>query len=420
MDIISKKLYGNDINIEKRNILWNMLGSLVYALTSMIIGIIVNKISGEEIGGIFFFAFTTLGQQLYIIAYFAIRPIQITDTSNRYSFGDYLLLRIITSAIGLILGLTYILLFSRNKVELYICILMLIYKILDALADCYESEWQRKGRLYMAGKSILIRTLVSVFIFVFILYFTKNIILGSICFVLSLICCIYIFLIRPLSYISIDKKFIKYRVIKLFKESSYLFISTFLDLFIFAASKFSVNLIMGSKFNSYYSIIFIPTSIINLMAGFIIRPILGNLSLYYEKKQSDKLKKTIFNISLLIIAFTIISSIFSNFLGGHILKILFGALSKKELKEYTYVLIIVIIGGGFYALMNLLYYILVIFRKEKYILISYIFGSVLAFYISNRAVYSYGLIGAGISYLLLMILLSLIFLFLSYKYMKKI
>ena len=81
MDIISRLMYGSDERVEQRNVLWNMLGSLSYAMVSMCIGIAVSFILGATLGGIFFFAFSTLGQQLYILSYFGIRPIQITDTS---------------------------------------------------------------------------------------------------------------------------------------------------------------------------------------------------------------------------------------------------------------------------------------------------------------------------------------------------
>ena len=66
-----------------------MIGSAVYALTSMLLGSVVMRMLGAGPGGIFFFAFSTMGQHVYIIAYFGMRPVQITDTAVRHSFGDY-------------------------------------------------------------------------------------------------------------------------------------------------------------------------------------------------------------------------------------------------------------------------------------------------------------------------------------------
>ena len=67
---------------ERSAYFWNMLGSLVYAVTSMLLGVAVTRLAGAYAGGVFFFGFSTLGQQLYIVSYFGMRPIQVTDISN--------------------------------------------------------------------------------------------------------------------------------------------------------------------------------------------------------------------------------------------------------------------------------------------------------------------------------------------------
>lgn len=420
MDIISKILYGNNNNIEKRNVLWNMLGSLIYAMTSMSIGIIASRLIGAELGGIFFFAFATLGQQLYTLAYFGIRPIQITDMAYRYSFGDYRGLRFITSAIAILLGVLYTIFKARTRIEFIIYILMILYKVLDAVADCYESEWQRKGRLYIAGKSLALRTLISLFVFIVVISISKNLIFAGIAFVLSLVFCIYLFAISPLMntkpVISVSKAKIK----ELFSDSKWLFISTFLDLYIFAASKFALNSVMGGIYNSYYSTIFIPTSIINLMAGFVIRPTLSKMSQYYEENDKKSFKNTVLKIMAFILIFTLLALLLVLMLGRIALSILLVGIKKEELASYNLILALVILGGGFYALMNLMYYVLVIFKKEKQIFTVYLLASIVAFYTSEYAVKKLAMFGAAISYVLLMFSLAFIFYFLSYRCIKEL
>ena len=44
-------------------------------------------------------------------------------------------------------------------------VLMVAYKVIDALADTYEAEFQRNGRLYLTGKSNAFRTVISVGVF---------------------------------------------------------------------------------------------------------------------------------------------------------------------------------------------------------------------------------------------------------------
>ena len=64
--------------VERQNIIWNMIGSFCYAFASMILSFLVLGIAGKEQGGIFSFGFSTFGQQMFLLAYFGIRPFHIT------------------------------------------------------------------------------------------------------------------------------------------------------------------------------------------------------------------------------------------------------------------------------------------------------------------------------------------------------
>ena len=68
---------------EQKNIIWNMIGSFLYAFASMVLSIAVVQLAGEDAGGVFTFAFTTFGQHMFMAAYFGIRPFQITDTGEK-------------------------------------------------------------------------------------------------------------------------------------------------------------------------------------------------------------------------------------------------------------------------------------------------------------------------------------------------
>ena len=97
----SALLMGAGPHREKQNIVWNMVGSFCYAFASMVLAFLVMRIAGEEQGGIFAFGYSTLGQQMFIVAYFGLRPFQITDGRGEYRFGDYLHHRFLTCAAAL-------------------------------------------------------------------------------------------------------------------------------------------------------------------------------------------------------------------------------------------------------------------------------------------------------------------------------
>lgn len=83
-------------NKERDNMLWNISGSFFYAFASMVLSFLVMRIIGKEQGGIFSFGFSTIGQQMFILAYFGIRPFQVTDGNGQFRFGDYLHHRYVT------------------------------------------------------------------------------------------------------------------------------------------------------------------------------------------------------------------------------------------------------------------------------------------------------------------------------------
>ena len=99
-------LYKGD-NLNRANVAWNIAGSFVYAFASMVLSFLVIRLAGEEQGGIFSFGFSTLGQQLFLVAYFGIRPYQITDGNGEYTFGDYRRHRNVTCLMALAAGAGY-------------------------------------------------------------------------------------------------------------------------------------------------------------------------------------------------------------------------------------------------------------------------------------------------------------------------
>ena len=151
---------------ERYNMLWNIAGSFCYALASMVLSVLVMRMAGEEEGGIFSFGYSTLGQQLFIVAYFGIRPFQITDGKGEYSFGDYLRHRFLTCLAAVAGGAVFLAVMGAQGIydghKTVVLLLLVFYKVIDGFADVYESEFQRQGSLYLTGKSNFFRTVLSV------------------------------------------------------------------------------------------------------------------------------------------------------------------------------------------------------------------------------------------------------------------
>lgn len=410
MEALSRLIIGRDEgDLEKRNIIWNIVGSFLYAFSSMVLTIAVVQIVGEDAGGIFTFAFTTFGQHMFMAAYFGIRPFQITDMEPKYSFGEYLGLRLITCASALAVGLVFVFYNQYSYEKAAAVFLMVVYKVIDALADTYEAEFQRCGRLYLTGKSNAFRTILSVTVFLCTLRATKDLVTGCAAAAAAQIAGLFLFDIAVIRLISgVDWKREKGKVWLLLKDNTLLFFSVILDFYIFSASKYAIDACMADKDMAVYGAIFMPTSVINLVAGFVIRPYLTRMSVAWETGRMKQFVGYLRQLSAVIAGLTVLAAGGAWLLGIPVLSLLYSNL-KWYLADCRLALVLIIMGGALNAFMNLFYYALIIMKKQRFIFAGYGIVGGTAFLISTPFVNARGILGASMSYMLLMGILAVMF-----------
>lgn len=402
MELLSRLIIGKKSkNPEKRDIIWNMTGSFLYAFASMVLSIAVVQIAGEDAGGIFTFAFTTFGQHMFMMAYFGIRPFQITDTGGKYSFGDYLGLRLLTCGAAVLTGMGYVFLNGYSFEKAAVVFLMVVYKVIDALADAYEAEFQRGGRLYLTGKSNAFRTILSVGVFLASLAYTKDLAAASLWAVGAQVAGFLVFdvlVIRELP--NVEWRSAKGKKQELFAETILLFCSAVLDFYIFSASKYAIEGCMADRDMAVFGAIFMPTSIINLVAGFVIRPYLTKMSFTWEMGRTRRFLKIQKRIALIIAALTVLAVGGAWLLGIPVLSLLYPNL-RTGLSQCRPALVLIIFGGALNAYMNLFYYSLVIMKKQKYIFGVYGLVSLMAVLVSTPFVRWGGIFGGALAYVVL-------------------
>ena len=408
---LANALIGGDGQIEKRNMSWNMIGSFLYALASMVLTIAVIQIVGEDEGGIFSFAYSTFGQHMFMVAYFGIRPFQITDTRRRFTFGEYLRLRLMTCGAALVAGLFYVTVINRDYafVKAATVFLMVAYKVIDGFADAYEAEFQRDGRLYLTGKSNAFRTVLSVGVFWGCLNATHNLVGSCLAAVLAQLAGVCLFDFSVIGHLSqVDWEVRSGRVGLLFKENVVLFLSVILDFYVFSAAKYAIEGNMADKYQAVFGAIFMPTSVINLVAGFVIRPYLTKLAVDWETGHLKAFRKIIMNLALIIAALTVLAVGGAWLLGIPVISLLYPNL-REGLSTCRMALVLIIIGGALNAFMNLFYYSLIIMQKQRFIILGYAFVSVLAVLSSGWFVRMGGIQGGAFVYMLLMAALTACF-----------
>lgn len=414
---IKKLILGEEKDLQKKNFIWNMLGSTIYAFASVILLAAATRVLGADKAGIFSIAFTT-GQLMLTIGYYEMRPYQVTDVNNKFCFRDYQAVRIITSTVMIICSLIYVFLlmdkFTWEKaiVVIFIC----LYKMMDGLADVYEGCFQREGRLDIAGKSLSIRTILASITFIITIVISKDLIITSaMTFVASvigfIICNVNIISAFDKFKITFDLKKIKAILIECFP----FFIGSFMSMYIFSAVRYAIDSNMKESFQTYFSIIFMPTSTISLFTGFILKPLLTTLATSWKERQMNQFKAIIVKILLYIVGFTLITIVGAYIMGIPVLSWLY----KVDLSPYKFELLLLLVGGGISAASTTFYYCLTVMRKTRSIFYGYVLTFISAFLFSNYFVKMWGITGAAVLHCILMLMMSSSFAILTYINFKK-
>lgn len=408
------------INTLQASFFWNIVGSLLNAIASLILSILVVHISGNNIAGMFSLAFA--GSQLMLtIGCFEVRIYQSTDVLEKFKFSDYFTLRIITVVLMIIISCLYIFV---NKYYLddtaIIMVILCGYRIIDAISDVFQGYFQQIEHLDIAGKMLSLRVTVSTLVFGVILFYTKNIVISVGGMFLSALIVFWFYDCQKIKYVVSIKFNYNWRKIKgLFMDCFPLFACAFMLMYAFNAPRNSIFLYLTPDQQSYYNQLFMPATIINLLI-IAFRPMLTKMAIFWNDKKITSFLKYTSIILLGISIFIILLLLGGYFLGIPILAVLY----TDALYPYKKVLMIILLGGGANSLGNILYNILTIMRKQYALLIGYALTSLTAFFFSDLLVLKFGLEGAALSFLLSMFIFFIIavalFLFFLFNESKKI
>ena len=172
---------------------------------------------------------------------------------------------------------------------------------------------------------------------------------------------------------------------------------------------------MDERFQTYFSIIFMPTYTINLLSGFILKPLLTTFAENWRARKLKKFKSTVVKLIIYILIITLVVVIGGYLLGIPILSWLYGV----DISFYKRELILLLIGGGIAAISLALYYVLTVMRKTKSIFIAYTLTFIFTFISSRIFVMKLGIYGGAISYILSMIIMVFCFTIFTYINYKK-
>ena len=399
----------------KKKFIWNMAGCLVNSLSSMLLLVIVNRISGEAKGGFFALAYST-AQLLFSVGGFEIRPVQSTDIRNRFSFNQYFTSRILNCLVMLVCMIGYIGINGYTGRDALAVFFILAYRMVEALADIYSGLFQQRERIDISGKELLLRSGLSTITFTIMLIMTDDLLYASIALTgTSLLIFALYDLPMKRNFEAMATRFQWKGIGAIYQACWPLFIASFVMNYLNNAPKYAINQYYDETIQNSYNILFMPAFVINLLSLFVFRPLLTDMAKYWEENDIKSIGHIIRKMVFVIGGLTMVSCIGAYLLGIPILSLLYGV----DLSAYRIELVLVMICGGLNAFVYFLYYVVTVTGKQVYLLIGYGIAMVVAFFGSPVLVEGKAIIGAVTSCNLTFLILFAVFAIITYRIIKR-
>lgn len=390
----------------KRTYIWTVLAGSVYAGSSFLMSMFTSKCIGVEEAGILALALT-IGNQLVTIGLYNIRTFQVSDVTEKYTFSDYSMLRVITVSAMVLVGIIWILKDSHRGIKLAAIGCAILFRGIEAVSDLLEGRYQQKGRYDVACKSMFVKVLSYLIAFLVTLFVTKNIAMALAALAVTyliMLCVIDSKLISRFGGISFHTTFRRQKGLLL--EGLPLFVNAFLNAYIINASKYALDKYYDSETLGIFNVLYMMAFVVNMFASFVLKPIISVLAEKYVKKDISGFVKLVIRqiVVILLVTFMCIGGAW--FLGVPVLGFLFGV----DLTDYKGALCVVLISGGFTALYQLLQYGIIIMRHQYSTFVCCGFTVVLTYLVTPVLTKKYAVMGASASYTISIGFMSILFL----------
>lgn len=372
----------------KNSIIYNTVGTFFYFFCQWAITVLVVKIGGYSNSGILSITIS-MTNIFYMISMYGVRSFQVSDIKNEYKDGDYLFVRLITSAVSLIFFcLTLLFLKYESKIQLCM-IIYFFFKLGESITDLNFGFFQRYNFYRYIGISYILKGLATLLVFSMTLYFSQNLLLTLLLETLILWFFIIIYDFRKIKN-KLNLKMKKDKILQLLKICFSLMLYTLILPYLNFITRYQVEKFFGTEELGYYSAITMVIVVICTLFGSIFVIIIPKISYMYKEKNMNKIIKVIFKINLAIIVFTIMSIIGAITLGNTVFSIIF----TKTIEKYMYLLIPTIITSATLGILNYLSTILISFHDLKFVLVANLIPAIFCTFSIKVFILKYKMLGS--------------------------
>jgi O-antigen/teichoic acid export membrane protein len=179
----------------RSNFMWVLAGNAVFAVCQWGVIVALAKFGTTTMVGQFSLGLAVATPVLMFTNLY-LRAVQATDARRIFHFTDYLRLRMILTAAGLVVIAAIAGCGRHRGSTLAVILALALAKGIETLSDIYYGLFQLNDRLDQTGRSLILRGVSSVVAFSVVLYCTRNVVWGCSALVLVWLAALLFFDVR--------------------------------------------------------------------------------------------------------------------------------------------------------------------------------------------------------------------------------
>lgn len=383
---------------------WNALSGIAAAVSSVLLLMIVRRAAGIDAGAEFSVA-VAVANVLINIGTLNNTGLQVSDVTEQFRFPAYRALRaaavfaMMAAAVVNDAARSYPA--SEGRIVLTYC----LYRSVYAYADVYQGRYQQKGRMDLAGKLQFFKILVPDFLLAVCVILNKKIAEAVMLAAIVQILLLFVYNRKYFEPFKDDGHLDISECRELFYQSVPLFISAFASAYILNSSKYSIDRMIDHQAQVFYTVMLLPATTVHMLAGFVYRPMLTEYSILWNQKQLRDFVKKVHKIFAWMLAVAVGMELVSGFV---LLPLLEWIYDISGLSGYRTEFGILLMAGALNAANIFLSLIITIMRMQSKLLIAYGVTFAASLVLPDVLVSIYGISGAAVSFLLLMLLQAIL------------
>ncbi len=369
-------------------------GNFIYLGAQMLISIILVHLGGFEDAGYFSLAMT-ISNILIVVGNYGIRIYQVSDVNGQYSDNVYVLSRILTMTVSMIICIGYSLLMDYSIGLIAVILIYAIYKCIETYSDVLSGIWQKNGNMKDVGLSLGLKGILNIITFFTVYFYTRNLFVSVVVMALSSALVLFFFDVRKTGLYVKEKLFREekqFSKVWLLLGASILSMASSTLVAVFnGVPKIMVEKMLDAEALGIFSSISVPTVVISTFAGGILLPIAPKMAENYEKGNKKKLLGLMLVCDFIMVFIGLLASVVALLIGEEVLTFIFGDAILPYYSLFYYMIWVNVL----LAMINCYTTLFISVRQLKSPLIHSGFACVLLILLCLYYIKEKGIIGAG-------------------------